>query len=327
MSGITKIHVYLLMLPNSVLLDTIGPAEAFQYANRFAIGPESSSLRHFELHFIGPEVTVENTLGLNIQVESLPDVIAVNSWVVSTGLAGDRIDLEAPSMVATIGWLDQQADFIGRYISICAGTLLFAKAGLLAGRACTTHHMHLEELQETEPTARVLTNRLFAVDGDFYSSAGVTAGIDLALYLIQQECGANCASQVARHMVLFSRRGPNDPSQSPWLENRNHFHQGVHRVQDAIQVDPSRHWSLDSLADLAQCSPRHLVRLFKERAGVTTREYIHKLRLALAMQFLQSTSLSIEEIAERCGFDDPRQFRRLWAKQHSFPPSYYRIKD
>jgi transcriptional regulator GlxA family with amidase domain len=127
-------------------------------------------------------------------------------------------------------------------------------------------------------------------------------------------------------MVLFSRRGPNDPSQSPWLENRNHFHQSVHRVQDAIQIDPVRDWSLESLADVAQCSPRHLVRLFKESAGVTTREYIHKLRLALAMQLLQSSALSIEEVAERCGFDDPRQFRRLWARQHSLPPSHYREK-
>lgn len=226
---------------------------------------------------------VENTLGLNIQVESLPDVMVANSWVVSTGLSGNRIDLETPAMEAAIGWLGRKASCIGRYISIFAGTLLFVKAGLLAGRACTTHHMHLDELQEIEPTAKVLANRLFAVDGDFYSSAGVTAGIDLVLYLIQQECGANCASQEALHMVLFSRRGPNDPSQSPWLENRNHFHQSVHRVQDAIQVDPARNWSLESLAAVAQCSPRHLVRLFKESAGVTTREYIHKLRLALAM--------------------------------------------
>ncbi|WP_417561486.1 GlxA family transcriptional regulator [Marinomonas sp.] len=324
MSTVDKIHVYFIMLPNSVLLDTIGPAEAFQYSNRFAAEVECEGSKQFELHFIGPEAKVENALGLNLQVEPLPNVMAANSWVVSTGLSGDRVDLETPAMEATISWLSKQTEYIGRYISICAGTLLFAKAGLLDGRACTTHHMHIDELQEAAPSAKVLANRLFAVDGDFYSSAGVTAGIDLALYLIQQEFGANCASQVARHMVLFSRRGPNDPSQSPWLENRNHLHQSVHRVQDAIQVDPARNWSLESLAEIAQCSPRHLVRLFKDSAGVTTREYIHKLRLALAMQFLQSSSLPIEDVAERCGFDDPRQFRRLWARQHSFPPSYYR---
>ncbi|WP_219701478.1 GlxA family transcriptional regulator [Marinomonas lutimaris] len=327
MSAIAKIHVYFIMLPNSVLLDTIGPAEAFQYANRFAVGAECERLKQFELHFIGPEAKIENTLGLTIQVAPLPDVIEANSWVVSTGLAGEFIDLDSSCMEATVNWLGQQKHCIGRYISICAGTLLFAKAGLLDGRVCTTHHMHIDELQEAAPSAKVLANRLFTVDGDFYSSAGVTAGIDLALYLIQQEFGFNCASQVARHMVLFSRRGPNDPSQSPWLENRNHFHQSVHRVQDAIQVDPARNWSLESLADIAQCSPRHLVRLFKESAGLTTREYIHKLRLTLAMQFLQSSSLPIEDVAERCGFDDPRQFRRLWARHHSLPPSHYREKQ
>ncbi|MBJ7536235.1 GlxA family transcriptional regulator [Marinomonas transparens] len=320
----STIHVYFLMLPNSVLLDTIGPAEAFEYANRFCAEAESEEVGKFELHFIGPEAKVPNTLGLNIQADPLPNHLPKNSWVISTGLAGERIDLTTPAIKKTIRWLAGQAGSIGRYISICAGTLLFAKAGLLAGKECTTHHMHLEELQEAEPAAKVLANRLFAIDGDFYSSAGVTAGIDLALYLIQQEFGAHYASQVARHMVLFSRRGPNDPSQSPWLENRNHFHQSVHRVQDAIQVDPARDWSLESLAEIAHCSSRHLVRLFKESTGITTREYIHKLRLALAMQFLQSSALSIEEVAERCGFDDPRQFRRLWARKHPAPPSHYR---
>lgn len=308
------------MLPNSVLLDTVGPAEVFQYANRFI--EEGSG--QFELHFVGPESIIKNALGLNLQVESLPETIERNNWIISTGLAGDSIVFDTLAATKAMGWLIRQAPFISRYVSICAGTLLFAKTGLLAGRNCTTHHMHLDELQELEPAANVLSNRLFVQDDNIYSCAGVTSGIDLALYLVQQEFGANCASQIARHMVLFSRRGPNDPSQSPWLENRNHFHQGVHRVQDAIQLDPARGWSLDDLAEVAACGPRHLVRLFKDNAGLTTREYLHKLRLSLAMQLLQSTSLSIEDVAEQCGFDDPRQFRRLWARKYSAPPSHYR---
>lgn len=313
------IPVYFLMLPNSVLLDTIGPAEAFQYANRFC-----DAAGQFELHFIGPDHHVQNTLGLTIHAEPLPKKLKPNSWVVSTGLAGECIDLSTPEANATIDWLKAQANSIHRYISVCAGTLLFAKAGFLIGRECTTHHMHFDELQAIAPQAKVLTNRLFVIDGHFFSSAGVTAGIDLALYLIQLEFGVKCASLVARHMVLFSRRGPNDPIQSPWLEHRNHLHQSVHRVQNAIQLHPAQDWPLENLADIANCSPRHLLRIFKENTGMTTRAYIQKLRLALALQLLQSTDWTIEDISEHCGFDDPRQFRRVWARQHSLPPSHYR---
>ncbi|MDB4837417.1 helix-turn-helix domain-containing protein [Marinomonas sp.] len=313
------IHLYFVLLPNTVLLDTIGPAEAFQYANRF-----TNSSQQFKLHFIGPEQQLDNSLGLHIQIEALPEQLEPNSWLISPGMFGQPIPLNTPATQKTIDWLAKQPPFIDRYISVCSGALLYAKAGLFADRDCTTHHMHLEELQDEAPTANVLANRLLVIDEPFYSCAGVTSGIDLAMYLIQQTFGENCACQVARHMVLFSRRGPNDPSQSPWLDNRNHLHQGVHRVQDAIQLDPSRQWTVEDLADKAHCSPRHLVRLFKEHAGVTTREYLHKLRLSLAMQLLQNSSLSVDEVAEQCGFNDPRQFRRVWARQHSEPPSSYR---
>lgn len=314
------IHLYFIMLPNTVLLDTIGPAEAFNYANRFTEHREEV----FKLYFVGPTSDVNNTLGLDIQVAPLPDTLEKNNWVISPGLAGKTIDVTTPEINATLNWLQSQSQVIQRYVSVCAGTLLFAKAGLLAGKSCTTHHMHLDELANMEPTANVLRNRLLVADGNMFSCAGVTSGIDLALYLIQQTFGENCACQVARHMVLFSRRGPNDPSQSPWLENRNHFHQGIHKIQDAIQLDPAKNWTAQELAQKANCSTRHLARLFKENAGLTTRGYIHKLRLSLAMQMLQSSSSSIENIAEQCGFDDPRQFRRLWAKQYPSSPSYYR---
>ncbi|MCV2401965.1 helix-turn-helix domain-containing protein [Marinomonas sp. C2222] len=313
------IHVYFILLPNTVLLDAIGPAEAFQYANRFV-----DNGTQFKLHFIGPQAEIDNSLGLNLQVSPLPEYIEPNSWIISPGMAGQEIDLDTQNAQMVVNWLAQQAQYIGRYISVCSGALLYAKAGLLNGRDCTTHHMHIEELQLAAPNANVLANRLLVADEPFYSCAGVTSGIDLAMYIIQHTLGENCACQVARHMVLFSRRGPNDPSQSPWLENRNHFHQGVHRIQDAIQLDPSRQWTIEDLANKANCSPRHLVRLFKENTGITTREYLYKLRLSLAMQLLQSSSLPIEDIAEQCGFNDPRQFRRIWARQYTAPPSAYR---
>ena len=312
------IDLYFLVLPNAVLLDVVGPAEVFQYANRLGFG-------NFNIRFIGPEQRLENSIGLDVRVDPLPDSIAPNSWLICTGTVGETVDLESPLNTQAREWLNSKESLFSKFISICSGAVVFAGVGLFKNRACTTHHAHLEELRKTDPTSKVLDNRLFVVDGDVYSSAGISAGIDLALYLVQHTCGTNCASQVARHMVLFSRRGPNDPSVSPWLENRNHIHNSVHQVQDAIQENPSKMWTLEELSELVGCSPRHLTRIFRDNTGVTTREYIHNLRISLAMQLLQTTQWTIDDIAEHCGFDDPRQFRRLWARRYSQPPSAFRL--
>ncbi|WCN09125.1 GlxA family transcriptional regulator [Marinomonas mediterranea] len=313
-----QINLYFLVLPDSVLLDVAGPAEVFQYAQRLGFA-------NFNLKFIGPVKQVRNSIGLDVRVDPLPSHIEPNSWLLCTGTVGKNVDLTSESITRIGHWFDRLAGQFSKFISICSGAVVFASLGIFAHRLCTTHHAHLDELRETDATSKVLDNRLFVVDGNVYSSAGISAGIDLALHLVQQTCGANCASQVARHMVLFSRRGPNDPSASPWLENRNHIHNSVHQVQDKIQENPTRMWALEELSELVGCSPRHLTRMFKDNTGITTREYIHNLRISLAMQLLQTTRWTIDDIAEHCGFDDPRQFRRLWARRYSQPPSAFRV--
>ncbi|TDO99943.1 GlxA family transcriptional regulator [Marinomonas balearica] len=318
MSCEVPINLYFLVLPDSVLLDVTGPAEVFQYAQRLGFA-------NFNLKFVGPVEQVKNSIGLDVRVAPLPDYVEPNSWLLCTGTVGKTVDLNSLPITQVRRWFKGQSGKFAKYISICSGAVVFSSLGVLSHRACTTHHAHLEELRETDATSKVLDNRLFVVDGDVYSSAGILAGVDLALYLVQQTCGANCASQVARHMVLFSRRGPNDPSASPWLENRNHIHSSVHHVQDKIQANPSKMWTLEELSESVGCSPRHLTRIFKDNTGITTREYVHNLRISLAMQLLQTTRWTIDDIAEHCGFDDPRQFRRLWARRYGQPPSAYRV--
>lgn len=316
------IHLYFLVLPNALLLDVVGPAEVFQYANRINQKTGGESL--YQLHFIGPSLHVNNSLGLPIQLSTLPNVIEKDAWLIIPGLVGDDIPLTTSAINTACDWINQQV--FSRYISICAGSLVLAKAGLLKGKNCTTHHIHLDDLKALVTPHQVLENRLFVVDGNTYTSAGVTAGIDLALYLIQENNQASLAADIAQHMVLFSRRGSQDPSFSPWLEHRNHLHQKVHRVQNAIQSEPAKNWSLEELAQIAHCSTRHLARLFKSEAQITTKEYTYKLRLNLALQLLQTSDLPIEIISGRCGFEDARQFRRLWARYHQQSPSVFRLQ-
>jgi transcriptional regulator GlxA family with amidase domain len=309
------IPIYIVLLPELLMLDVVGPAEVFAYANRYG-------KNHFKLHFVGPETTLKNSLGMRLTVDPLPITVEPNAWLLVTGMVGNEIKLDTTLMKKVCGWLAQQQ--FSKVISVCAGALVLAKAGLLNNKKCTTHFMHCNELSALLTAKQVLENRLFVQDGNVYTSAGVSAGIDLALHLVQQQVGPQISAKIARQMVLFIRRGMQDPSLSPYLEHRNHLQQRIHRIQDKIQQDPAKNWSVDELADLGHCSKRHFARIFKDCTGITSKEYIYKLRLSLAQQLLQHSPLQVEEIAQRCGFEDSRQFRRLWARYHNSPPSSYR---
>ena len=148
----------------------------------------------------------------------------------------------------------------------------------------------------------------------------MTAGIDLMLHLVARLCSPPVALAVARHLVVYLRRGGADPQLSPWLEGRNHIHPAVHRVQDAIAADPSRAWTLTALARIAHTSARHLSRLFNEHAGIGLPAYINRLRVSLARDLLGQTRLDMERVAERSGFASARQLRRAWQRSYATPP-------
>jgi transcriptional regulator GlxA family with amidase domain len=187
-------------------------------------------------------------------------------------------------------------------MTICSGALLAARAGLLDGYSCTTHHAECGELAALAPRAKVLENRLFVIDGERYTSAGVTAGLDLMLNVVSSLTGHACALAIARHLVLYLRREGADPQISPWLAGRNHLHPAVHRVQDAIIANPAEDWTLTGLAKIANTA------------------YINSLRVALAHQLLTSSRLNMERVAERTGFASSRQLRRAWRRSYDTPP-------
>src|SRR6202000_697852 len=209
-------------------------------------------------------------------------------------------------------------------ITICSGALLAARAGLLDGFSCTTHHAECGQLAALAPQAKVLDNRLFVIDGARYTSAGVTAGLDLMLNVVSSLTGHACALAIARHLVLYLRREGADPQISPWLAGRNHLHPAVHRVQDAILADPTENWTLARLAKIANTSARHLSRLFNEHGGMNITAYINSLRVALAHQLLTSSRLDMERVAERTGFASSRQLRRAWRRSYDTPPNALR---
>jgi transcriptional regulator GlxA family with amidase domain len=318
-----RIAVYVVIPQRTLLLDVAGPLEVLRVANR-----EQAAVR-FEVHYVGPAASVVSSIGITLaEIEPLPEALPDGAMVV---LSGDVDYLMMPGVqvapkrdgagdAAIVRWLRAVVRPGHKVVSICSGALLAGRAGLLDGYACTTHHSSCAELAEAAPRARVLENRLYVEDGERYSSAGVTAGVDLMLHIVGQLTDLALAVAIARYMVVYLRRSGSDPQLSPWLEGRNHIHPAVHRVQDAITADPAKAWTLRALARVAGASSRHLTRLFQEYAGMSITDYKNGLRVALARELISQTSLDMEQVAERAGFGSTRQLRRAWGRLYETAP-------
>ena len=306
------IHVYFALLPGSLVLDWAGPAEALRIANQALLAQGQPA--RFVQHFISPTPQSVTSVGAMLTgLAPLPATLAQPAWVVLVGLAGQRIDVDNPEARALLHWLRGLRLATGQLelVTVCAGAVLAAHAGLLSGRRATTHHQHLGELAQVDPHCDVAANRVFVADGPVYSSAGVTTGIDLLLHRISETCSPALAARVAQAMVVALRRGPNDPEFSPFLHHRNHLHPALHRVQDAIGQQPQSPWNVPAMAEVAHTSPRHLTRLFLEHAGIAPLQYLRRIRLATAEVALQS-GRNVTQAAELAGFSSDTQLRRAW---------------
>ena len=314
------IPVHFILPRGIVLLDVAGPAEAFRVANKLCPGA-------FEQHFCGPSTEIESGIpGLHLaRIQPLPEQLPPEALVIISGVVGKPTRLDEPEARRIIDWLARRHPVDGfTLMTVCAGALFAAAAGLTRQRECTTHHSCLAQLADMDPSARLHDNRIFVEDGNLVSSAGITAGIDLALHMVSRHCGPRVASEVARDMVVYQRRAGSDSALSPWLEHRNHMHPGVHRVQDAVVRNPAAPWSAQSLAEQAHTSPRHLTRLFHEHAGCTPMDYLYQIRVALARDMLRETRLNLEAVAEKSGFGSAQHLRRVWRRFQPQTPSMAR---
>jgi transcriptional regulator GlxA family with amidase domain len=326
---VQQVEVWVILPPRVLLLDVAGPIEVLRRANL-----EQDAVE-FVVRYASPSEQIMSSIGLPLAgIPMLPRSVPENALIVLPGTAdnvafgADTSDERARKQESVIvEWLKQTVDTTHSLISICSGALLAARAGLLDGHACTTHHTDCAALAALAPNSKVLDNRLFVVDGRRYTSAGITAGTDLMLHLVSGYVGHPCAVRIARHLVLYLRREGSDPQISPWLDGRNHIHPAVHRVQDAIAGNPAAAWTLERLARVAHTSPRHLSRLFNEHAGMSIVDYVNALRVSLARELLQGSRLDMERVAERSGFASARQLRRAWKRMYEEGPAAIRASE
>jgi transcriptional regulator GlxA family with amidase domain len=311
--------VYLVLRKDFLLLDLSAVVEPLRLANEIA-GAEL-----FSFHYVASSGHVESSVALSVgPVEPLPHALPGDAIVVLIGTRSATMEQNRPLQPPVIQWLRRALAPSHLVMCICSGALLAGEAGLLENRDCTTHHALCAQLARDRPLARVRENRIFVRDGNVLTSAGVTAGIDLTLFVLAELEGESLALTVSRELVMYLRRSGEDPQLSPLLAHRNHLHPLVHRVQDAIIADHRQDWSLPGMARLAHMSTRQLTRVFHACTGMTPAAYVTLIRVARARELLDTSRLSIERVSEDSGFGSVRQFRRAFLAHFEIAPSRWR---
>jgi transcriptional regulator GlxA family with amidase domain len=295
--------------PLAHLLDISGPAHIFYEASDYGAPIKS---RYVSILSNNDEQTTSSGLVFS-KLEDFTNIrLRAGDLVFIPGL--DRsllLDSSFHKKVQPfIKWLNAQHENGATICSVCTGAFLLAHSGLLNGRKCTTHWKYHELFKKTYPKAELQNNRLFVSDGEIYSSAGVASGIDLGLYILERKFGTRFASAVAREVVVYLRRGEEDPQLSVFMQYRNHIDDRIHSLQEWLAKNIDKKHTMDELADLAATSSRHLTRLFKDTTGITIGQYVEKLRVEQAMHLLKDHA-KIDSVARACGLKSTNQLRTL----------------
>jgi transcriptional regulator GlxA family with amidase domain len=291
-------------------LDVTGPLEVFAHAG------DEYQIRTASLG--GQQV--RTTSGLRITPDGdLNDEKTAPGLILVPGGAGAR--RSDPELAR---WLRQHAPKAARLASVCTGAFLLAEAGLLNGRRATTHWTYCEELAQRYPEVTVDPDPIFVRDGQINTSAGVTAGIDLALALVEEDLGRDTALRIARELVVFLRRPGNQAQFSVQLAAQTASRVPLRDVQQWIADNPDADLSVETLAERASLSPRQFARAFTAEVGVTPGRYVDRVRLESARRRLEDTADGIAETARACGYRTPEAMRRAFIRALGQGPAEYR---
>jgi transcriptional regulator GlxA family with amidase domain len=267
----------------------------------------------YELRYVSPYTAPGSSSGLGFsRVEAL-DAVSIQSDDIVIVAGMDLSKWDHTDDGVWIPWLQHAATVGATVCSVCTAAFALAVAGLLDGRSCTTHWGHTAALQQHFPKLAVIENRLFVKSDNIYTSAGISTGIDLALFLVEEHYGPAFAYTVAKDMVIYIRRDGAASQHSIHLQHRQHINHQIHKVQDYITHHLQTKLTITELAAMVYMSPRNLTRLFKSTTGITIGDYIRNLREEKATQLLKEGQ-KLAWVAKTCGIGSTRQLGQLAKK-------------
>ncbi len=310
----------IVLFPGLQSLDAVGPFEVFASATRIArhLGRAAGYRVELASRSGGP-VLAESRIGLC--TVPLAEVTRPIDTLVLPGGDGAQV---ASADDELMSWITATAPSCRRVVTVCTGAFVAAEAGLLDGRRVTTHWARAEQLAAAFPALVVDSDPIYIRDGKYWTSAGVTAGIDLALALVQEDLGVEVAQMVARWLVMYLHRpGGQTQFASPvWV--RRAERSTVRAVQTLVEAAPSGDHRLPALAAACAMSVRHFARVFTAEVGETPGRFVERVRLEAARRELKTTNDTLDVIANRCGFGTAETFRRVFQRRLNVTPNAYR---
>lgn len=308
-------RIAMLIYPGVTPLDVAGPLQVFELGNIL------SGRALYDIATVAPQAgPVPAAAGITFLPTLAMHALALP---VDTLLVSGATDPEAGVSPETLAWLRHAGPQARRFGSICTGAFVLAAAGMIEGRRVTTHWEFAPRLAVLAPKTRVEVDPIFVRDGSLYSSAGITAGIDLALALLEDDHGRALALAVARTLVLFLKRSGGQEQFSTHLQAQMSELPVLQRVQEWCLTNLAGDLSVAALARRASMSERSFARLFRRETGSTPGGYVGSLRLKAARRLLEETALPAADVAKRCGLS-PTALRRTFRRQLGVGPTEYR---
>jgi transcriptional regulator GlxA family with amidase domain len=311
--------VALLATDGMQLLDVVGPSDMLDAATRL-LGGEAG----YSISIASPDGRpIRGSGGVRLAADT--SVTRLRARQVDTVIVGGGMDTpNVPAPASVRPALERLGRAARRTCSVCTGAFLLADAGLLDTRNATTHWAFCAELERRHPSVRVSPDRIFVRDGHVCTSAGVTAGMDLALALIEEDHGPGLARTVARWTVMFMQRPGGQSQFSERLALPAGIDASIRRLVDEIVADPAADHSQAQLARRASVSERHLRRLFATQARTTPGRFVERVRVEAARNLLESSAMPIEAVARQCGFGSAETMRRAFIRALGAGPAAYR---
>ena len=311
--------VWILMFPDVQVLDVTGPLEVFALANRLS----PARAPRYEISVLAPEAgAVSTSSGLSLLAgRGIRQATGPVDTLLVAGGQGTRAAMRNARLVS---WIRRTALRARRVTSVCSGAFLLGEAGLLDGRRATTHWAVCDALQQRYPKARVERDPIFVRAGKVSTSAGVTAGMDLALELVEEDGGRDLALSVARWLVMFLRRPGGQSQFSVQLSAQVAERRGLRELQTWIADHLGDDLSVPALARRAGMSPRNFSRAFRREIGTTPAAYVEAQRVEGARRLLETAEASVAEVAATCGFGRVETMHRAFRRGVRVTPGQYR---
>jgi transcriptional regulator GlxA family with amidase domain len=318
-------RVAVVAFPNVQILDVTGPLEVFSVASRLLAASGGRRPPAYAVEVLARTAgTLTASSGLKLaaerslrQVRGGIDTLLVAGGFGTAAAVGDR---------TLTSWLRRIAPRVRRLGSVCTGTFVLAEAGLLAGRRVTTHWGWWKQLADAYPAVHVDPDPIFVRDGNIYTSAGVTAGMDLALALVEEDHGRDLALAVARQLVLFLRRPGGQSQFSAQLAAQVAARDPLRELQAWIGEHPAADLSVPALASRVAMSPRNFARVFTREVGMTPARYVEAVRVETARRRLEETVDGVEQVAATAGFGSSESMRRAFLRIVRVAPHAYRSR-